>query len=660
MRKAYPDRKFLHLMDFSEETDLVKDILKSPLGLASKLIARLFEERFEELKDDLDVIKHFTAGIGRAQSLSSTYKLASYYPFMFAFHQNFHSSFRARQGKVLEEIIRHILQKYGRCDEVPSNNVDRLEVLRNIFSQDKPLDLDIDVMGVDSANKKTIMIQLRSRDDTGGTTAKASLVDLLRELLRTDKVPMNDVLYLVCIWDPRQSMQKVSTIKKMYPNLRDLIEIGEEDFYDVAEKKLRLRDKIYLKMDYGTDEIARSIFEWIGDANHEVLNSISTIVDLVSNWDDLWISYAITSLELEVMVFSGQSNVKLLNEKYGQIGISFDYDSYHNLTDSIDKIVEAMIPLWTEDTIPLSSLSDKAQYIRDLLFLKAHYENVKEGSSKKKTTVLKEQLSFWPAGNVTDTKINVETDPELELVSFRELVPEINDTGYLTHAIFYYPAKFIPHVVRYALRSFTKEGDWVVDPFAGSGTVGVEAYLCRRNSFLLDLNPLLNHMIPLKIYDKKEKLSTDRLCQMLDLMGKSEHHFIPEWSNIRYWYRPEMLEVLSKYWGFIKNSERDTYVSIIESSLLKMSKHFSYAEHRTPKLFKSKSKLRYIDELAQEDWEARLNAMIGDHSLETLRDINDFAMSSSNGTKNPLPPMRVEFAGGVDSSYFSFQRKFDC
>ena len=36
-------------------------------------------------------------------------------------------------------------------------------------------------------------------------------------------------------------------------------------------------------------------------------------------------------------------------------------------------------------------------------------------------------------------------------VSFRELVPEIRDTGYLTHAIFAYPAKFIPQVVRYAI-----------------------------------------------------------------------------------------------------------------------------------------------------------------------------------------------------------------
>ena len=281
---------------------------------------------------------------------------------------------------------------------------------------------------------------------------------------------------------------------------------------------------------------------------------------------------------------------------------------------------------------------------------------------KKKAQVLKEQLSFWPVGNVTDAKNNLETDPEVELVSFRELVPEINDTGYLTHAIFYYPAKFIPHVVRYALRSFTKEGDWVVDPFAGSGTVGVEAYLCRRNSFLLDLNPLLNHMIPLKIYDKKRTLKKESLCQMLERMESSKNHFVPEWSNIKYWYRSEILEVLSKYWGFVKNSERDIYTSIIESSLLKMSKHFSYAEHRTPKLFKSKSKLRYIEELGREDWAGRLKAMIDDRSLETLRNINDFVMTSSynNSIEKPAPPLRVEFSGGVDSSYFTFRREFDC
>lgn len=254
--------------------------------------------------------------------------------------------------------------------------------------------------------------------------------------------------------------------------------------------------------------------------------------------------------------------------------------------------------------------------------------------------------------NVDAAKAN-ETDEQIKLISFRELVPEIKDTGYLTHSIFYYPAKFIPQVVRYALKSFTKESDWVVDPFAGSGTVGVEAYLCKRNAYLLDLNPLLDYMIPLKVRTKKEGLREDILSQMLAGLEESSNHFTPAWSNLTYWYPPEMLEVLSRRWGFIKNSERSTYTAIIEAALLKASKHFSYAEHRTPKLFRSKSKRKYVEELLRTDWEEKLKKMVRSHSLETLRNMNDFATLTSHHNNC------VEFKGGVDSSYYPFQREFD-
>ncbi len=148
----------------------------------------------------------------------------------------------------------------------------------------------------------------------------------------------------------------------------------KEDFDDITEQEKKLSENIYLKMAYGTDQIEEALFDWIGDQNEEVLESISTIVRLVSDWDDLWIAYTIASLELEVTTLSGQSNVSLLNEKYDKIGIRFDFTSYQDLTDSIDRIVEQIIPLWKEDSIPLNSVSDQAQYIRDLLFLKAHYE----------------------------------------------------------------------------------------------------------------------------------------------------------------------------------------------------------------------------------------------------------------------------------------------
>ena len=270
-----------------------------------------------------------------------------------------------------------------------------------------------------------------------------------------------------------------------------------------------------------------------------------------------------------------------------------------------------------------------------------------------KNTDKTEQLPLFAMDGVTESSEADKTDERIKLVSFRELVPEIKDTGYLTHAIFYYPAKFIPQVVRYALESFTKKGDWVIDPFAGSGTVGVEAYLCERNAFLLDLNPLLDYMIPLKVPIEKEWLREDCLSQMLEGLEKSDNHFTPAWSNIAYWYPPEMLETLSRYWGFIKNSEKDTYIAIIESVLLKASKHFSYAEHRTPKLFRSKSKRKSVEELLQTDWEEKLKGMIRTRSLETLRNMNDFTTFTSRHNN------RVEFKGGVDSSYYPLQREFD-
>ncbi len=376
MINPYPERRFLHLMDHCDETQLVINILKSPLGLAAKIVKFLHEEKFEDLKNDLDEIKQFVAGIRRAEKLSEHYSLASYYPHLFAFHQFFHSSFRARQGKVLEKVIQDILKQYANCDSIPTKNVDRINILSKIFQTDELTHLDIDVLASDMINKKTLAIQLRSRDDTGGTTAKGSLVDLLHELLRINNIPTNNLLYLVCIWDPRDSQQKNATVKKMYSSLKDSFEVNSETFQDIVNNKVRLKENISLKIAYGTDEIADALFDWIDDEDRAVLDAISTIVDLVSDWDDLWVAYTIASLELEIVAFSNPSNITILNEKYEKIGIKLDFASYQALTDSIDRIVQQMIPLWTENSIPLTSLSDKAQYIRDLLFLKAYYEKL--------------------------------------------------------------------------------------------------------------------------------------------------------------------------------------------------------------------------------------------------------------------------------------------
>jgi hypothetical protein len=57
-------------------------------------------------------------------------------------------------------------------------------------------------------------------------------------------------------------------------------------------------------------------------------------------------------------------------------------------------------------------------------------------------------------------------------ILFRDLV-RLPSTTYATHGLYMYPAKFIPHVVRYASERFSGPGDWVFDPFAGYGSVAM-------------------------------------------------------------------------------------------------------------------------------------------------------------------------------------------
>jgi DNA modification methylase len=233
-----------------------------------------------------------------------------------------------------------------------------------------------------------------------------------------------------------------------------------------------------------------------------------------------------------------------------------------------------------------------------------------------------------------------------QLVSFRELVPEILSTTYLTHSIYYYPAKFIPQVVRFCINEYTQKNDWIIDPFAGSGTVGLEAIISERNAILTDLNFLLNHIIPVKIPTQKEKLNSTKLKKQLDYIFENKSSFIPSWSNLNYWYPNEIVDVFQRLWAGQKSLEQDLYTQIIQSVLVKVSKQFSYAEHKAPKLFISKTKREYIENLLKRDWQSELKNIIYESSFETLITVNQF-INATIDKQN-----QVKFYGGVDSSTF--------
>lgn len=64
------------------------------------------------------------------------------------------------------------------------------------------------------------------------------------------------------------------------------------------------------------------------------------------------------------------------------------------------------------------------------------------------------------------------------------------DTGYLTHDIHPYPAKFIPQIPAHLISKLSTPGELVLDPFGGSGTTATEAARLRRRAVSVDANPL--------------------------------------------------------------------------------------------------------------------------------------------------------------------------
>ncbi|MFO3796525.1 MAG: hypothetical protein ACK8QZ_04470, partial [Anaerolineales bacterium] len=352
---------------------MAREILQSPLGLAKEVVCKMFRHEFQALRDGMDVIKEFSAGIKRARSLSG-YPVADYYSLMFAFHQWFHSSYRARQGKVLEAVIRRVLQLHTAFSYTPESvRNEVLPLLQKVFETSSISTLDVDVFGSTPDYSKIVLLQLRSRDDTGGTTAKSSLVDLLRDLLRLRRMPHARILYLVGVWDERNAQQRLSTIRKMYSALKENIDISEGEFQRI-ETGLAITPEITLRLAYGVDQILSAIFEWDDPKMPHDTQAARNIISTVEQWDDLWISYAIASIELEIEALTGSSNIQLLIEKYNALEIDLDHRSFPLLQKSIEKAVEKLIPAWPELTLPVRSPAEQACYLRDLLFLWAIYQ----------------------------------------------------------------------------------------------------------------------------------------------------------------------------------------------------------------------------------------------------------------------------------------------
>lgn len=121
-----------------------------------------------------------------------------------------------------------------------------------------------------------------------------------------------------------------------------------------------------------------------------------------------------------------------------------------------------------------------------------------------------------------------------------------NNINRFTHGFFKYPCKFIPHIPRWAIQKYSKEGDSILDPFAGSGTTLVEAVLLNRNALGIDFDKFSQ----LLCKTKTSKLSNEDLKFLekikANLFNSLELSKLPDIHNIEHWFPKENITELQK------------------------------------------------------------------------------------------------------------------
>lgn len=226
-------------------------------------------------------------------------------------------------------------------------------------------------------------------------------------------------------------------------------------------------------------------------------------------------------------------------------------------------------------------------------------------------------------------------------VAFRKLMKNIPSTTYGTFALYRYPAKFIPQVIAYALEKYSNPNMTVFDPFAGYGTVGLVSRIYGCKYELWDLNPLLKTFHAVSTLDLNS-LNISKIDKILQDMNTSHKEFIPQWSNLNYWFHDDFIPFLSHVWGFYHSLTDERYRLVLTIPLAKATRYFSYDDMQRQKLSKSQKSQKRIESLLACDWRGRFRQMVEEDTGKILRGIQNY---------HSLSPKPVEciIKAGIDT-----------
>jgi SAM-dependent methyltransferase len=156
------------------------------------------------------------------------------------------------------------------------------------------------------------------------------------------------------------------------------------------------------------------------------------------------------------------------------------------------------------------------------------------------------------------------------------------------HALHWYPAPFIPSIPSILIHAFTTENDVILDPFCGTGVVGMEAWKLKRRSIMLDINPLAVSIARAKII-APSILPEFHVSQLVAQLHQARSHYVGfddpdiDISELQRWFHIDTLREIILIRRLIYSMEpgtlREVLVVLLSSVLLKLNSqrgHFSY------------------------------------------------------------------------------------
>ena len=195
-----------------------------------------------------------------------------------------------------------------------------------------------------------------------------------------------------------------------------------------------------------------------------------------------------------------------------------------------------------------------------------------------------------------------------------------------------YVGKLKSGMVKVLLNLYSKPGDWVLDPFSGSGVVPLEAVLSNRKTIANDLSPYAYVLTRGKLETPgSEKQVVDKALQLLDTVEEqapsTNLENVPDW--VRDFFHPDTLKEILAAFHLLKQQEeyfltscllgilhhvRPGFLSYPASHLVPYLRTKKYPPEQYPKMYEyrdvrsrliAKVKRAYRRAMLPPKWEAR-------------------------------------------------------